>query len=87
MKWVWWIGGAFAYLVIKNEVGIDSVGMWIIVIAVLLAASLLGESAEAKAKKNAQAERDRLAAEAANTALDEFRQRSSSDKPLGKSSK
>lgn len=74
MKWFWWIGGAIAYLVIKNEVGIDSTGMWILVVVILLVASLLGQNAEAAAKRRQQEERDRQASDAAQDALRDFRQ-------------
>lgn len=73
MKWFWWIGGAVAYLVLKNEVGIDSPGMWVVVVVVLVAATLLGQTSDTKGKKRAQDERDRAAAEAANDALNDHR--------------
>ena len=87
MKWIWWIGGAVAYLVIKTEVGIDSPGMWILVVVILVAATLLGQNADASAKKEAQEERDRLAAEAANNALRDVRLQEAAKKTRAKSGK
>lgn len=78
MKWFWWVGGAALYLLIKNEVGIDSPGMWILVVVILVAASMLGQNSETAAKKREQEDRDRQASKAAEEALKELHRKNRS---------
>jgi len=78
MKWFWWVGGAALYLVIKNEVGIESPGMWILVVVILVAASMLGQKSEAAGKKREQEDRDRQASEAAHEALKDLHRKHTS---------
>ncbi len=65
MKWFWWIGGAFLYLILKDRNGNDSILAIIGFVILLTACSMIGGHFERKALEREQAERDRLAAETA----------------------
>ncbi len=63
MKWVWWIGGAFAYIVYKNEIGTGTMPHYVAQVVILLVASLMGQRADRLRKEAITRELDRQAEE------------------------
>lgn len=63
MKWVWWIGGAFAYIVYKTEIGTGTAPHFTAQFIILLVGTLMGGRAARLAKEREQSERDERANE------------------------